>query len=175
MICFIQRLPSFPTRGQRTGPAPARDGTRPGVPAAVAQSHLHLLVPAAPVWSASSTWSTLKLPGLLAGRELLECLDELPDDRLGGNEHPELVGRPSGTYICGFAVEPLERVLPQVDHERHVGLEELACCDISLHDLEADLPVVDAEGVEVGVVVEVEDLAARGLSPAWPLKNGMKL
>src|SRR5512135_87840 len=59
--------------------------------------------------------------GLLAGRVLLEALDELTHDDLGGNEHPELVSTPAEPHH-GFAREPLKRVLAQVDYERHVGL-----------------------------------------------------
>ena len=101
-------------------------------------------------------------PGLLAGRVFLEALDKHADDRLGGDEQPELVGGPAAVHP-GFEGKPLERVLTQVDHDWHVGLDHRAVGDVPLNDFEADLPVVDADRVEVGIVVEVEDLAARRL------------
>ncbi len=54
--------------------------------AGLARSHLHLMVLAAPVWSASSTWSTVKLPDLWLGGYSLKLSTNMPTAACAGTK-----------------------------------------------------------------------------------------
>src|SRR5271157_5517897 len=100
----------------------------------------------------------------LAGRVLLERREERADDGYGGQHGPQLLTPPAAVEHA-FSLVPLPRVLSQVGHHGNVGRILFAGKEVADNGLEVELPGVVTHGHEVGVVAEVEDLAA------WPLGN----
>ena len=101
--------------------------------------------------------------GPLARRELLEGGQELPDVLLRRHEHEGALDAPA-SIVHAVMVRTLEGVRAQVEELReaqrhHRILPDLEAMGPLLH--EDDLPLVVAEGHELAVVIEVEELVAR--------------
>src|ERR1700730_4688758 len=104
-------------------------------------------------------WVQVHAPDPLAGRVLVETLDELADDGLRWDQNPELVGLEAPVGIR-LERRPLERVLAQVHHKRDVRRCPLAGEKMAFNPGEVDLPMVVPQRIEVTVVIAEEDFTA---------------
>src|SRR5262245_17395438 len=96
---------------------------------------------------------------LLTRWKFFEGREELPDNLLGRQEGPQLVGHPAQVHPR-FEGEPLERILPDVDDHGPGRRLAIGLGDIPFHQAEVDLPVHVADGGQVAASVEVEDFLA---------------